>query len=103
MLREQYLNSLYHSSLRCTSKDTTFCQRREWEPEKITDVFRNRCRIFLPLEGDVGRDPVGIEVADLEHAIAGAKEARAEIMDEDARDELWLEIMDEHGRLAKVG
>ena len=55
-------------------------------------------------DGDVARDPIGIEVADLEEAITQAKEARAEIMDEEALDQLWLEIMDESGRiLAKVG
>ena len=58
----------------------------------------------MHFDGDVARDPIGIEVADLEHAIAEAQEARAEIMDEEALDLLWLEIMDEHGRvLAKVG
>ena len=58
----------------------------------------------MHFDGDVARDPIGIEVADLEEAIAQAKEARAEIMDEEALDQLWLEIMDESGRiLAKVG
>jgi hypothetical protein len=58
----------------------------------------------MHFDGDVARDPIGIEVADLEEAIAQAKEARAEIMDEEALDQLWLEIMDEGGRiLAKVG
>ena len=55
-------------------------------------------------DGAVARDPIGIEVADLEHGIAEAKSARAEIMDEEALDQLWLEIMGENGRvLAKVG
>ena len=54
--------------------------------------------------GDIARDPIGIEVADLEHAIAEAQEARAEIMHEEALDQLWLEIMDESGHVfAKVG
>ena len=58
----------------------------------------------MHFDGDVARDPIGIEVDDLEEAIAQAKEARAEIMDEEALDQLWLEIMDESGRiLAKVG
>ena len=58
----------------------------------------------LHLNGDVARDPIGIEVIDLEHAIAAAKEARDEIMDEEALDQFWLEIMDESGRvLAKIG
>ena len=57
----------------------------------------------LHFEGDVARDPIGIEVADLDQAIAEAKEARAEIMAEEALNHLWLEIMDESGRvLAKV-
>jgi hypothetical protein len=43
-------------------------------------------------------------MADLDDAIAEAREARAELIDEEALDELWLEIMDESGRvLAKVG
>jgi hypothetical protein len=58
----------------------------------------------LHFDGDVSRDPVGVEVRDLEHAIAEAKKARAELMDEEVLDQLWLEIMDESGRvLAKVG
>ena len=58
----------------------------------------------IHFDGDVARDPTGIEVAGLDHAIAEAKEARAEIMDEEALDQLWLEIMDARGRgLAKVG
>jgi hypothetical protein len=40
----------------------------------------------------------------LDHAIAEAHKARSELMDEGALDQLWLEIMDESGRvLAKVG
>jgi hypothetical protein len=55
-------------------------------------------------EDDVARDPVGIEVPNLEMAIAEAEKARVEIMDEDALDQLWLEIMDEAGQVvAKVG
>ena len=58
----------------------------------------------MHFHGDIARDPIGIEVANLDDAIAQAKEARAEIMDEEALDHLWLEIMDERGRvLAKVG
>ena len=58
----------------------------------------------MHFDGDIARDPIGIEVANLDDAIAQAKEARAEIMDEEALDHLWLEIMDESGRvLAKVG
>ncbi len=55
-------------------------------------------------DGDVARDVIGIEMADLDDAIAEAIEARAELIDEEALDELWLEIIDESGRvLAKVG
>ncbi len=58
----------------------------------------------LHFDGDIARDPIGVEVSDLDHAIAEAKKARAELMDEEALDQLWLEIMDESGRvLAKVG
>jgi hypothetical protein len=40
----------------------------------------------------------------LDSAVAEAHKARAELMDEEALDQLWLEIMDESGRvLAKVG
>ena len=58
----------------------------------------------LHFDGDIARDRVGVEVSDLDYAIAEAKEARAELMDGEALDQLWLEIMDESGRLlAKVG
>lgn len=54
--------------------------------------------------GEVARDPVGVELADLSEAVTEAQKARAEIMDEDALDRLWLEILDENGGiLAKVG
>jgi hypothetical protein len=53
---------------------------------------------------DVARDPIGIDLPNLELAIAEAEKARVEIMDEEALDQLWLEIMDEAGRVvAKVG
>jgi hypothetical protein len=55
-------------------------------------------------DDSVAIDPVGIDVPSLEMAIAEAKKARLEIMDEEALDQLWLEIMDEAGRIvAKVG
>jgi uncharacterized protein DUF6894 len=55
-------------------------------------------------DDEIARDPIGIDLPDLNHAIAEAKKARVEIMDEEAFDQLWLEIMDESGRvLAKVG
>ena len=57
----------------------------------------------LHFDGDVERDPIGVEVPDLASAIAEAAKARAELIDEEVLDELWLEIMDESGRvLAKV-
>ena len=63
-------------------------------------------RYFFNLRFDdvFARDPIGIEIIDLDHAIAEAEKARAEIMDEEALDHLWLEITDENGRVvAKVG
>ncbi|KAB2941758.1 MAG: hypothetical protein K8F92_11645 [Hyphomicrobium sp.] len=63
-------------------------------------------RYFFNLHFDDGiaRDPIGIEVADLDQAVAEAKKARIEIMDEEALDQLWLDILDENGRvLARVG
>jgi hypothetical protein len=55
-------------------------------------------------DGDVKRDTIGVEAPDLAHAVAEATKARSELIDEEALDELWLEIMDESGRvLAKVG
>ena len=58
----------------------------------------------MHFDGDVARDPIGIEVADLDQAIAQAKEARDELMAAEALDQFWLEIMDASGRiLAKVG
>jgi hypothetical protein len=60
--------------------------------------------IHMHFAGDVARDPIGIEVADLPTAVAEARKARLEIMDEEQLDQLWLEIMDERGRvLARVG
>lgn len=55
--------------------------------------------IHVYAEEEVARDTIGVEVPDLPHAIAEARKARIEIMDEDALDQLWLEIMDEHGRV----
>jgi len=58
----------------------------------------------LHFDGDIARDPIGVEVPDLAQAIAEAKKARSELIDEESLDKLWLEIMDESGRvLAKVG
>jgi hypothetical protein len=58
----------------------------------------------LHVNGDVERDPIGVEVSDLAYAVNEATKARAELIDEEVVDELWLEIMDESGQvLAKVG
>lgn len=58
----------------------------------------------LHFDDDIARDSIGVEVSDLDHAIAEAKKARAELMDEEALAQLWLEIIDESGHvLAKVG
>ena len=58
----------------------------------------------MHLDGDVGRDPIGIEIPSLARAVAEATTALAELIDEEALDQLWLEIMDQSGRvLAKVG
>ena len=45
------------------------------------------------------RDTVGLEFSDLEDAIAAAKQVRVDIMNEDDLDQLWLEIVDECGRI----
>ena len=58
----------------------------------------------IHVDDDVARDVIGIDLPDLNEAIAEANKARAEIMDEEALDQLWLEIMDESGHVvAKVG
>ena len=58
----------------------------------------------MHFDDEVARDPLGIDVTDLNAAVAEAEKARLEIMKEEALDHLWLEIMDETGRLvAKVG
>ena len=52
---------------------------------------------------DVKRDQVGLELPNLDSAVAEAQRAASEIMNEDRLDDLWLEIMDQSGRLlAKV-
>ncbi len=50
----------------------------------------------------VERDTMGLELPTLDDAIADAKRARAEIMLEDALDELWLEIMDQSGKVVAM-
>ncbi len=51
----------------------------------------------MHFDGDVGRDPIGIEIASLARAVAEATKALAELIDEEALDELRLEIIDESG------
>ena len=52
----------------------------------------------------IARDPVGLVVVDLAEAVRQAQKARADIMREGELSLLWLEIVDEDGRmLAKVG
>jgi hypothetical protein len=63
-------------------------------------------RYFFNVHFDdhVARDPVGLQVPDLAEAVSQAQNALAEIMHEDELDRLWLEILDERGRvLARVG
>lgn len=57
----------------------------------------------LHFDHDNARDPIGVELCDLNQAIAEAKKARLEIMDEEALDQLWLEIMDEGGHVVAKG
>jgi hypothetical protein len=58
----------------------------------------------MHFNGDVERDPIGIEIPSLARAVAEATKALTELIDEEALDELRLEIMDQSGRvLAKVG
>ena len=62
-------------------------------------------RYFLHVHvGDkVEHDTIGLEFSDLNDAITAAKQVRIEIMNEDDLDQLWLEVMDESGRVvAKV-
>jgi hypothetical protein len=55
-------------------------------------------------DDEVHRDHVGLELPNLRNAVAEASQARAEIMTENELDELWLEIMDQSGRVvAEVG
>ena len=55
------------------------------------------------IDDDVKRDQVGLELPNLDNAVAEAQRAASEIMNEDRLDDLWLEIMDQSGRLlAKV-
>ena len=55
-------------------------------------------RVHVGDEG-VAKDTIGLELANLGDAIAHANQARVEIMDEDALDRLWLEVMDQSGHV----
>ena len=50
----------------------------------------------------VGRDMMGLELPTLDDAIADAERARVEIMLEDALDGLWLEILDQGGKVVAL-
>ncbi len=50
----------------------------------------------------IERDTIGLELSALDDAIADAEQARAEIMLEDALDELWLEIVDQSGSVVAM-
>jgi Domain of unknown function (DUF6894) len=50
----------------------------------------------------VGRDTMGLELPTLDAALANAEKARIEIMLEDALDDLWLEIMDQSGKVVAM-
>jgi hypothetical protein len=50
----------------------------------------------------VSRDTMGLELPTLKDAISNAEKARIEIMLEDALDELWLEIMDQSGKVVAL-
>jgi hypothetical protein len=62
-------------------------------------------RYFFNVHFDhlTARDPEGLVLADVTEAVRQAQKARAEIMREDRLSRLWLEIVDEDGRIvAKV-
>jgi hypothetical protein len=50
----------------------------------------------------VERDMIGLELPTLKDAVVNAEKARIEIMLEDALDELWLEIMDQSGKVVAL-
>ena len=50
----------------------------------------------------VSRDTMGLELPTLNDAVVNAEKARIEIMLEDALDELWLEIMDQSGKVVAL-
>lgn len=45
---------------------------------------------------------IGLELPTLKDAVVNAEKARIEIMLEDALDELWLEIMDQSGKVVAL-
>jgi hypothetical protein len=58
-------------------------------------------RYFFHIHVDkaVQPDPLGLEITNLDDAIADANQARVEIMEEDALDQLWFEIRDRSGHV----
>jgi hypothetical protein len=65
----------------------------------IPDTAVPRYFFYIHVDVDVARDVIGIDLPDLNEAIAEANKARLEIMEEETLDQLWLEIMDERGRV----
>ena len=45
---------------------------------------------------------MGLELPTLNDAVVNAEKARIEIMLEDALDELWLEILDQSGKIVAL-
>jgi hypothetical protein len=58
-------------------------------------------RYFFHIHADeaVQLDSLGLEITNLDDAIADANQARVEIMEEDALDQLWFEVRDRSGHL----
>jgi hypothetical protein len=55
-------------------------------------------------DDEVHGDDEGLELSNLRTAVAEATKARTEIMIDNEPNELWLEILDQSGRVvAKVG
>ena len=50
----------------------------------------------------LSRDTMGLELPTLNDAVENAEKARIEIMLEDTLDELWLEIMDQSGKVVAL-
>jgi hypothetical protein len=61
-------------------------------------------RYFFNVHFDdhMARDPIGFDLPNLAEAIKQAQKAMSEIIDEDDLDRLWLEIVDEHGKVLET-